>query len=293
MWFFYALLSVFLWGGADLFYKLGSKVEIDYSHLWIVVNVGIVMGIHAFYQIVTTPVTYLPINIVKYLPVSLLYIGSMTIGYFGLRYIELSISSPLGNSSGAVAFLLLYIFMDEPLTALQIAAITTISLGIIALSALEKGKSEVPFNSQDKKYKYSAIAIIFPILYCIIDGVGTFADGIVLSGVMDEFQANISYELSFLFVGLISLIYLIAVKKQKLKLFEQRERAVAAVFETAGQFFYVKAMSGNAVVTAPLVASYSVVSVILSRLFLKEKLKISQYITIVFISVSIVILGME
>ncbi|NMA06957.1 MAG: DMT family transporter [Ruminococcaceae bacterium] len=293
MWFFYALLSVFLWGGADLFYKLGSKTENDYSHLWIVVNVGIVMGIHALYQIVMAPGTFLPINLIRYLPVSLLYIGSMTIGYFGLRYIELSLSSPLGNSSGAVAFLLLYIFMDEPLSAVQTAAIITISLGIIALTALEKGKSEVPFNPQDKKYRYSAVAIIFPILYCIIDGVGTFADGIVLSRLMDEFQANVSYELSFFFVGMISLFYLIAVKKQKIKLFEQRERAIAAVFETAGQFFYVKSMSGNAVVAAPLVASYSVVSVILSRIFLKEKLRAAQYVAITFISVSIIILGME
>ena len=32
--------------------------------------------------------------IVTYLPVSLLYILSMALGYMGLRYIELSISSP-------------------------------------------------------------------------------------------------------------------------------------------------------------------------------------------------------
>ena len=37
-----------------------------------------------------------------YLPVSVLYILSMTLGYVGLRYIELSISSPICNSSGAL-----------------------------------------------------------------------------------------------------------------------------------------------------------------------------------------------
>lgn len=40
--------------------------------------------------------------IMTYLPVSLLYIISMAMGYIGLRYIELSISSPICNSSGAL-----------------------------------------------------------------------------------------------------------------------------------------------------------------------------------------------
>ncbi len=41
-----------------------------------------------------------------YLPVSLLYISSMAMGYVGLRYIELSISSPICNSSGALVAVL-------------------------------------------------------------------------------------------------------------------------------------------------------------------------------------------
>ena len=44
--------------------------------------------------------------ILTYLPVSLLYIVSMALGYLGLRYIELSISSPICNSSGAIVAVL-------------------------------------------------------------------------------------------------------------------------------------------------------------------------------------------
>ena len=46
--------------------------------------------------------------ILTYLPVSALYILSMAIGYLGLRYIELSISSPICNSSGAIVAILIF-----------------------------------------------------------------------------------------------------------------------------------------------------------------------------------------
>ena len=42
-----------------------------------------------------------------------MYIASMTIGYFGLRYLELSVSSPVQNASGAVACLLCLIFLGD------------------------------------------------------------------------------------------------------------------------------------------------------------------------------------
>lgn len=67
----------------------------------------------------------------------------------------------------------------------------------------------------------------------------------------------------------------------------------AWVFETLGQFFYVFAISANAVIVAPLISSYSMVSVILSRIFLKEKLTAKQYAVIAMIMVGTFILGFE
>ena len=51
----------------------------------------------------------------------------------------------------------------------------------------------------------------------------------------------------------------------------QKDKFLAAILETAGQFTYVFAMSGNAIIAAPIISSVCVVSVILSRIFLKEK----------------------
>jgi len=81
------------------------------------------------------------------------------------------------------------------------------------------------------------------------------------------------------------------IKKERFRFIEEREKGFAAMFETAGQFFYVFAMSGNSIIAAPLVASYSIVSVILSRIFIKEKLTKKQYIVIFFVLLGIVLLG--
>lgn len=65
------------------------------------------------------------------------------------------------------------------------------------------------------------------------------------------------------------------------------------VFETIGQFFYVFAMSRNAIIVAPLIASYSVFSVLLSRIFLKEKLNHKQYAVIAAVVAGIALLALS
>lgn len=293
MWFVYAIISLLSWGTADLFYKIGTDPRDKYSHFKIVIMVGFVMGAHAVFYIIYNGISYNPVNMIVYLPVSSMYILSMTIGYIGLRYLELSIVSPLSNSSGAVAAVLTYIFLGQRMAKLQFFAVAIITIGIILLAKLEKSDEDKEEAKKDKKHTISKIAIIFPILYAIIDGVGTFLDGFYLDRILSEADANISYELTFLLVGILAFIYLVFVKKQKITFKKEKTKLVAAGFETFGQFFYVYAMAENSIVTAPLIASYSIVSIILSRIFLKEKLRKSQYIVIAGIMIGIFILGIE
>ena len=297
MWFIFAIVSVLAWGTADLFYKKGSDPKDKYSYLKIVIMVGAVMGIHAVYVMLTSGVVYDPSNMITYLPVSALYILSMAVGYAGLRFLELSISSPVQNSSGAVSGLLTFIFLGQSMTGLQFFAVGLITVGVILLSVFEQrfAEAERKENKEmvDRKYKYGAIALLFPLGYALIDSLGTFADAWVFDRGMDEMQANISYELTWLIVAVVAWIYLVWIKKETFALRDQKDRGLAAIFETLGQFFYVFAISANAVIVAPLISSYSMVSVILSRIFLKEKLTAKQYAVIAMIMVGIFILGFE
>jgi UAA transporter family. len=297
MWFLFAIVSVLAWGTADLFYKKGSDPKDKYSYLKIVIMVGAVMGIHAMYVLLTSGVVYEPRNMITYLPVSALYILSMAVGYAGLRFLELSISSPVQNSSGAISGLLTFIFLGQSMTGIQFFAVGLITVGVILLSVFEQrfAEAERKENKEmvDRKYKYGAIALLFPLGYALIDSLGTFADAWVFDRGMDEMQANISYELTWLIVAVLAWVYLVWIKKETFALRDQKARGLAAIFETLGQFFYVFAISANAVIVAPLISSYSMVSVILSRIFLKEKLTAKQYAVIAMIMVGIFILGFE
>lgn len=298
MWFLPALITLVAWGAADLFYKKGNNERDRYSALKTVMMVGLVMGLHAIiYYGLIEKIDYDFKNLLVYLPVSSMYILSMAVGYVGLRYIELSVSSPISNSSGAVVVLLSFFIMKENMAPLQWVAVGMIVLGLFFLSFFEKQQADAELKQSgaviEKKYRIGAVAIIFPLLYCVIDGLGTFFDGIYLDyrQILPEDQANMSYELTFFIVAMLVYFYLTFVKKEKIQIFKERDKGMAAIFETLGQFFYVYAMSGNAIVAAPLISSYSVVSIIFARIFLKEKLSAKQYTAVFFVLIAIAILG--
>ncbi len=291
MWFLYAMLTTLLWGGADLFYKKGSVKEDRFSDVKIIVAVGLVMGLHAVLYMLVNDLSIPFSGIVRYIPVSFFYILSMFLGYKGLRYLELSVSAPLQNSSGAVTTILLYIFVSDLPGAMETAAIAVILFGMLLLSLFERDKN-IKIKEGEEKYRYGAKAILFPIAYCLLDGIGTFLDGLYLDeyGLISEDDALIAYELTFFVCGIIALAFLIA-KKQKFTLKTDYGKGVAALLETAGQYFYVFAMSGRAIIVAPLVSSYCVFSIIFSRMFLKERLPKKQYAAVAVVIAGILMLA--
>ena len=103
-------------------------------------------------------------------------------------------------------------------------------------------------------------------------------------------MANVSYELTFAIVGL-ALFAFMKWKRVRFELPKQGDKLIAAVCETAGQLTYVYAMSGNGAIAAPILSSVCVVSLILSRIFLKEKLTKKQYLFIGIIIVGILMLA--
>lgn len=301
-WFAFSLITMLAWGAADLFYKKGAVESDRYSHLKTSVMVGVVMGVHACTTLLFGDIGYQPINLLLYLPVSAMYILSMTVGYFGLRYLELSISSPIQNTSGAVVCILCAIFLHQRMELPLIAAVAVIYIAIFLLGVIEKKQADALREAGDEKYRIGFIAFFMPIIYCVIDALGTFFDAYYLDdaaatplrGVTEdtlEAVANTSYELTFFLVAVILFCYMRFIKKEKMPLRQQGSRTVAAVFETVGQFTYVYAMSDEAIVAAPMVACYSVVSMILSRIFLKEKLTVKQYICIAVVMAGIAVLG--
>lgn len=299
MWFWFAVIALLCWSGSDLFSKIGCQDEKDkYSHLKMVTAVGIVMGLHAAYEIFIGGVEINLEVILTYLPVSALYIVSMAVGYLGLRYIELSISSPICNSSGAIVAVLTIITVGigDEVPPVALVAVALVCIGVIGLGFTEANEDEelrrARQDASNRHYAKSWIAIFIPIVYCLLDALGTFADSRVLE-IINEDSANVAYELTFLVVGLVSLFYVTAVKKQRLVAKQEAPKYTGAIFETIGQFFYIYALADTEHVAfaAPIISSYCVASVVWGRIFLKEKLSKKHYLCILAVVIGIVIMG--
>ena len=298
MWLWLSLITLLCWSGSDLFSKIGCRDGSDrYSHLKMVIAVGVVMGLHAAYEIFVGGTEISWSVIWTYLPVSLLYISSMALGYLGLRYIELSVSSPICNSSGALVAVLTLLFVGgedySPLALLAIALVCVGAIGLGVVDATEDPELRAE-RQKDGNYKYakSFLALALPVAYCILDAAGTFADNRVLE-TLDEGSANCAYELTFLAAAAFCFIYVVIIKKDRLVPKMEAPKYFGAICETAGQFAYIYAISDTAhlAMSAPIISSYCAASVLWSRLFLKEKLSWKHYGMICLVVIGIAIMG--
>ena len=297
MWLFFTIATTLLWSFAELFYKRGAKPDEDYAQLKTCICVGAVMGVHAFITIFTADFRYDPVNLLRYLPVSFLYILSMALSFFGMRFVEESISDPIENTSGALCTLLCVLFLGETLEPFNIAAVIIILAGILGIGFLESGKRRLTGG------KAALIAFSMPFLYAILDALGSFLDIFylddpALSPLVNvdagniELMANISYELTFFICAVIFSVFL-AVKKEKFGFRNQGDKILAAFCETGGQLTYVYAMSGNGALAAPVISGVCVFSLLLSRIFLREKLTKKQYLFIFIVLAGIMMLAVS
>jgi drug/metabolite transporter (DMT)-like permease len=301
-WLFFSIATALLWGAAELFYKKGARPDEKYSHLKICVCVGAVMGAHAVFTLLTQDINYNPINLLYYLPVSLLYIISMAFSYFGMRFLEESISDPIENTSGAICSLLCVIFLKESLTPLSVIAILVIVVGVLGVGFLENN-GDTP-RKKNLGQKLAIVAFCMPFVYALLDAFGSFVDVFYLDDfattpLVDvtedtiEAVANTSYELTFALFALGLFIFMKAKKVKFGPIPRHSDKILAAVFETAGQFTYVYALSGNGAIAAPIISSVCIVSLLLSRIFLKEKLTRKTYAFIAIVILGILLLAVS
>ena len=310
----FLIISTLAWGIAEIFYKKGNLEREKYSHLKTTVFVGFFMGIYALVILFTQGIDLklFPKNFFLYLPVALCYIVSMVCSYFGVRFIEESISDPIENSSCAIVAILCAIFLHETYSVPAIVSIAIIVIGLIAVSFFDKKGTNTRVNKYGKKL--AIIAIAMPFCYMLLDAAGTFldifytdsVDTTLLVGVTEEtleHTANCAYELTFFLFSICILIFL-KIKKVKFfdlgensrenigffkKILNQKWKILAAIFETIGQATYLFALSeGGGIAAVILGAGTVITSLILSRIFLKEKLTWVQYVFIGLIMTGII-----
>lgn len=318
IWFWLSVLALLCWSGSDLFSKMGTREQDKNSHWKVVFAVGLIMGIHFFITLiggaiidntagvdnvnkVLASLVYTDFKLfdfVRYLPVAGLYILAMVLGYVGLRYIELSISSPICNSSGALAFLLCIVFKIFPIedmTVITVIGVLMITVGIISLGFVEQRENEeVRIARQERanrKYTKSFLAFLLPISYLIIDALGTAGDEFMFIATdITDYAANSAFELTFFLLAVFAFIWLKFVKK--VPIFKGNKYLfLGGLCETIGQVFYMAVMFSDFSVGMVIISAYCAISVLWSRIFLKEKMSWKHYAAIIVVIAGIVILG--
>lgn len=315
----FSLLALLAWSGSDLFSKKGTREEDKNSHWKVVFGVGLIMGIHFAITLIGGAIIdanggpeklpkivaslfytdFKMIDFVHYLPVAALYILAMVLGYVGLRYIELSISSPICNCSGSLALLLCALIFgtDEfALPALAIVGVVLVTLGILGMGIVD-GREDEQLKLQrreasNRKYTKSILAFLLPIAYLVIDALGTVGDEwIFAEGLIEDYAANSAFELTFFLLAIFAFIWVKFVKKDHLFVRENGDLYLGGLCETIGQIFYMAVMFAEYAVGMVIISAYCVLSLVWSRIFLKEKLSFNHYITIVVTLVGIMLLA--
>lgn len=321
--FFFSIVALFCWSGSDLFSKIGTVQKDKNSHWKIIFAVGVCMGIHLVITLIAgsfiddpeslpkfvASLIYTDFTImdfVYYLPIAFIYIAAMAVGYFGLRYIELSVSSPICNSSGSLALVICAIIgaivggnYTVEMDGGSIAGVVLVAIGIIGLGVAEYlDNDEAKALRQDKsnfKYTKSVWAILIPIIYLILDALGTVGDQVIAVGdfgiEMSDYAANSAFELMFVLYALFALIWVKFVKKDKMFNEKTKFAFLGGACETIGQAFYMAVMFSDFDAGMVIISAYCALSVLWSRIFLKEKLSLAHYITIGVTFVGIVLLG--
>ena len=323
LYFAFALVALLCWSGSDLFSKKGTDEKDKNSHWKVTFAVGLIMGIHFIITLIggafiedpeTLPkfvaslfyTDFKIIDFFSYLPVAALYIFAMVLGYVGLRYIELSISSPICNCSGSLALLLCAIIFPiigaEPIEfdAYIIIGVIAITIGIIGIGFVDGKENqelkELRRQASNRKYTKSFLALALPIAYLIIDALGTVGDEVyffILGENASDYAANSAFELTFFLLAIFAFIWVKFVKKDKLFTKRNGDLYVGGVCETIGQVFYMAVMFSDYEQFIPIISAYCVVSVLWSRIFLKEKLSWKHYLTIAITFVGIALLGVN
>ena len=312
-WLLLIFSCIILWGITDILYKKSSDYNDPLSQYKAFVWIGMVMGFAGAIMAICSDTLRDSIMMVKdnlyLIPLCIFYALAIFFGLLGAKHLDASVVSPLENIDGAITAIIVYIFffltgrshVTDSIGTMDIIGTVAITTGVIFLGIQEHklSKQEMNLEEDKKKHRLGALALIFPIIYNLVDAVSMVAVGITVSEETEVAIPDIDFfifeSLGFLVVAICMWLYMLIAKKYKYNPFKKKElvRCGAATSETLGTMTYIFAVAGNPILTAPITSSYCLVTVVLARIFLKERLTKKQYLSVAFVIVGIVLLGIS
>ena len=289
IWFLLTLSCIVLWGATDILLKKSLHHSDTLSQYKTFIWMGIVMTLACVVMAFCS--TTLPESIkmvgdnLYLIPLCVFYLIALFFGLLGTKHLDASVVSPLENIDGAIAAIILYGFflftdsthLTDKVGVMDIIGTVAIVVGVVFLGIQEQKLSnqEIGLDNNKKKRRLGAVALIFPIVYNLVDAASMVAMGVTVSG---ETEVSIP-DIDFFFfecvgftVGAIFVwLYLLIAKKYVYNPFKKTElsRCGAGVGDSLGTMAFTFAVGINPILTAPVTSSYCLVTIILARILLK------------------------
>ena len=312
-WLLLTLSAIILWGATDILLKKSLQCSDSLSHfktfVWIGLIAALSCGVAALCSDTLLDSIRMLADNLYLIPVTVFYVVAMFFGLLGAKHLDASVVSPLENIDGAITAIILYMFffltgrshVIDSIGIMDIIGTVAITTGVIFLGIQEHKLSKQEMNLEDdkRKHRLGALALLFPIAYNLADAVSMVATGIAVSGEAEVEIPEIDFFffecLGFLVISIFVWIYMLTVKKYVYNPFKKAElpRLGAATCETLGTLTFVFAVGINPILTAPITSSYCFVTVILARIFLKERLTKKQYLSVAFVIAGVALLGIS
>ena len=312
-WLLLTLSAIILWGATDILLKKSLQCSDSLSHFKTFVWIGLIAALSCVVVALCSDTLLDSVRMIAdnlyLIPVTVFYVVAMFFGLLGAKYLDASVVSPLENIDGAITAIILYMFffltgrshVTDSIGIIDIIGTVAITTGVIFLGIQEHklSKQENNLEEDKKKHRLGALALLFPIAYNLADAVSMVATGIAVSGETEVEIPEIDFFFfecfGFLVISIFVWIYMLTVKKYVYNPFKKAElpRLGAATCETLGTLTFVFATGINPILTAPITSSYCFVTVILARIFLKERLTKKQYLSLALVIIGIALLGIS
>ena len=312
-WLLLTLSAIILWGATDILLKKSLQCSDSLSHFKTFVWIGLIAALSCVVVALCSDTLLDSVRMIAdnlyLIPVTVFYVVAMFFGLLGAKHLDASVVSPLENIDGAITAIILYMFffltgrshVTDSIGIIDIIGTVAITTGVIFLGIQEHklSKQEKNLEEDKKKHRLGALALLFPIAYNLADAVSMVATGIAVSGETEVEIPEIDFFFfecfGFLVISIFVWIYMLTVKKYVYNPFKKAElpRLGAATCETLGTLTFVFATGINPILTAPITSSYCFVTVILARIFLKERLTKKQYLSLALVIIGIALLGIS
>ena len=243
------------------------------------------------------------------IPLCAIYVIALFFGLLGAKHLDASVVSPLENIDGAIAAIILYLFflltgrshITDSIGIIDIIGTAAITVGVISVGVLEQklSRQEINLAENKKKHHLGALALIFPIIYNLVDAASMVATSITVSGETEVTIPDTDFfffeSFAFSLFAVLAWLYMLIYKKYTYNPFKKTEltRCGAAVCETFGTMAFIFAVGINPILTAPVTSSYCLVTIVLARILLKERLTKKQYLSLAFLIMGIALLGIS